>query len=457
MRYRVIAAVTLIVAMALITKSFSGGYQNIISSTLVLGLILLISYSVGFFGELIRLPRLTGYILTGIVLGPYVFNFISKTSLQELHFLNNLALAFIAFNAGAELQLDKLRKKFRTISFIVAGITIIVFSGVTLTLFGLSFFVPILKNYPFMVRLVISAIIGVISIAISPSSAIAIISEVKAKGTFTDLSLSVIVAMDVVVVICFAIVISFCQLLIVPNSSFNAIIIMNIAIEIIVAFVIGFFLGKGIIYLVKKLHLELPLLMAGMGFVVIKCCHLFGDYLSHAHNINMNIEPLLICMMAGFTVQNFSDLGETFINRLHSISLPIYVAFFTITGATIDLNILRHAWFLGLIIVIVRLIMMTIASFSSGRLAGESKDIYNSAWLGFITQAGISLGLLVEVSRRFPEIGTAIQSILIAAITINQIIGPITFKYILLKKGEAHTTLPFKVLNKAVNGTTSSI
>jgi Kef-type K+ transport system membrane component KefB len=114
------------------------------------------------------------------------------------------------------------------------------------------------------------------------------------------------------------------------------------------------------------------------------------------------------------------------------------VAFFTITGASININILKAGWLLGLIVVAVRVIMIYFGCYVSGKLSGDRPEIYKNTWLGFITQAGLSLGLLSEVVRRFPEFGTPIQSILIAAITLNQIIGPVTFKYGLSKLGETN-------------------
>ena len=80
--------------------------------------------------------------------------------------------------------------------------------------------------------------------------------------------------------------------------------------------------------------------------------------------------------------------------------------------------------------------MLFMGSCLSGKAAGDKKGICNNAWLGFITQAGVSLGLLSEVVRRFPEMGGDIQSILVAAITANQIAGPVAFKYALNKMGE---------------------
>jgi len=176
--------------------------------------------------------------------------------------------------------------------------------------------------------------------------------------------------------------------------------------------------------------------IAAMGFIVIKFCHFMGEYFNDAHDISINIEPLLICMFAGFTIQNYSKHGSTFLNRMDRVSLPIYVAFFAIAGASINISVLKSSWLLGLVIVVVRTLMILAGSRISGKISGDKTGICNNAWLGFITQAGVSLGLLSEVVRRFPEIGGDIQSILIAAITANQIVGPMAFKYALNRAGE---------------------
>jgi hypothetical protein len=93
---------------------------------------------------------------------------------------------------------------------------------------------------------------------------------------------------------------------------------------------------------------------------------------------------------------------------------------------------------MGIIVFLSRVVMIYFGSFFSGKLSGDRPQIYKNTWLGFITQAGVSLGLLTEVVRRFPEIGIPIQSILIATITLNQLIGPIAFKFALKKVGESN-------------------
>lgn len=432
-----ISALIIIIGAMIIIITKTGLYSDKhLSPTLTLGFMLLSAFTTGTILEKLGLPRITGYIFAGMFLGPYFFKFYTIKDVANLDFLNSLALSFIAFCAGGELRLDNIRKKLKSIIFLITGVTLIVFIGVTLTVFFLSGLMPFMSDLPTNIKIAISAIFGVIAVARSPSSAIAIISETRAKGDYTDLVLSVSIAMDVVIIIFFAMVISFSKLLISPDSSFSVLFIIELLIEIGIAFVLGYFLGKLIIFLIEKIKLEFPIVITAMGFLVIKFSHLLSSYLHEMHNINLNLEPLLICIAAGFTVQNFSKHGHNFLERMDAVSTPIYIGFFVITGASINIEVLKTGWMIGVIIVIVRTVMIVAGSFISGFLAGDKPILYKNTWLGFITQAGVSLGLLSEVGRRFPEYGASIQTILIASITLNQIFGPIAFKYALKKTGE---------------------
>lgn len=437
MARRFVSLLLILGSMALVVYADPFGLPEKLSPTLVLGFMLLAAYSIGFILEQKGFPRITGYILAGLLLGPHFLKFFSKGAVADLEFLNGLALAFIAFCAGGELKLANIRNKLKSIIFLISGVTSVVFAGVTLVVFAISEFIPFMSGYNVVMKLAISAIFGVIAVARSPSSTIAVISETDAEGEYTDTVLSVTIATDVIIIIFFAVVISACEVLISGSGGVSAVFLLKLLAEIGIAFLLGFLLGKLIIFLIEKVKIEFPVVITAVGFLVVKFSHLLGDYLLKDHEINLHLEPLLICMAAGFAVQNFSKHGSEFLERMDSISFPIYIGFFAITGANIDVTVLKTAWLLGLIVVLARIIMIYIGSYISGKLSRDPPKIYKNTWLAFITQAGVSLGLLAEVVRRLPDVGTPIQTILVAAITLNQVIGPIAFKYALFKVGEA--------------------
>lgn len=440
---RFLSLIFVLGSMALVVHLNFFQMNEPVSLTLVLGFLLLAAYCVGALLEGIGLPMITGCILAGVLLGPYYLSFYDQAAIKELAFIDSLALAFIAFCAGGELRLEDLKSKIKSIVYLLLGVTFVVFIGVTGVVFLISGFIPFMAKYSLFARLAIASIFGVIAVARSPSSTIAIINETKAHGRYTNTVLSVTIATDVVIIMAFAVVISLCQIIVAPSFSFDFVFVISLIIEIIIAFCLGFLLGKAIIYLIERVGVEFPIVIVGMGFLVIKFSHFLGDHLKSAYDMSLNLEPLLICMAAGYTVQNYSKHGRAFLGRLNRVALPIYVAFFAITGASINVDVLKTSWLLGLIIVVARIVMLYVGSFFSGRLSGDPPRIYNNTWLGFITQAGVSLGLLAEVVRRFPELGVSIQSILVAAITLNQIIGPVAFKYALNKVGEANKTKRF--------------
>ncbi len=435
---RIIVLAILIGVMVVIVHTGIIGRVNHLSQTLVLGFLLLAAYSTGFVLEKVKLPKITGYIIAGLVFGPHVLHLTPSESIVDLSFINSLALAFIAFCAGGELKISSIKKQFKSILSLVISQALVVFAGVSTFVFFLIDFMAIFTEVQFSYRVVISLFIGVISVARSPSSTIAIISETKAKGTYTDTVLSVTVVIDVVVIVLFGIVLSFGQMIVPGNGSIDWMFVLILLFEIAVAFILGGFLGQGIVYLIKQVKMEFPVVIIGIGFLVIKFSHLFSSYLLENYNVAINLEPLLICMSAGFTVQNFSKFGSEFLVKMDRVSLPIYIVFFAITGASINVEVLQTAWIFGIIIVCTRLVMLYIASLLSGIVSGDKPLLYKHYWLGFITQAGVSLGLLTEIVRRFPTIGIPIQSLLVAAITINQLVGPILFKYALNRVGDAN-------------------
>ena len=142
----------------------------------------------------------------------------------------------------------------------------------------------------------------------------------------------------------------------------------------------------------------------------------------------LHMEPLLICMSAGFFVQNFSPFGSHFIESLDRMALPIFVLFFSMAGASLNLESFRLYWPLALALVGVRIASIFGATWMAGTINKDPKLHNNSAWMAYLTQAGVAIGLAQLAERQFPEIGSSLTTIVLAVITINQIVGPITFK-----------------------------
>ena len=152
--------------------------------------------------------------------------------------------------------------------------------------------------------------------------------------------------------------------------------------------------------------------------------------LSNTHlSFEVLLEPLLICVVGSFVVTNTTKYRAELLKIFDVIGLPIYIAFFTLTGASLSLDILAQTWPIALIIFSIRLMALFIGSMSGGLIAGDPMRHNRIYWMGYITQAGVSLGLAKEMAIEFPEWGTAFATIIISVIIINQIVGPPLFKW----------------------------
>ena len=167
--------------------------------------ILLASKQIGQFFIKAELPLISGFLFTGILAGPYVLGFISVETTEKLRFVDEISLGFIAFAAGSELYLKELKSRFKIITWVTVGLVVSTFSLGSLTFFILSDFIPFMQSMPVASRIAVSILAGAILVARSPSSAIAIVNELRAMGPFTQTVLGVTMIMDVVVITLFAV------------------------------------------------------------------------------------------------------------------------------------------------------------------------------------------------------------------------------------------------------------
>ena len=383
------------------------------------------------------LPLISGFLFTGIIAGPYVLNLISYEATMNLQFIDELSLGFIAFAASNELHLKELKQKLKSIAWITTGIIAATFILCSVSVYMLSNWIPFMKQMPESNRWAVSILAGAIMVARSPSSAIAIINELRAKGPFTSTILSVTVIMDVLVIIIFSTSSSIADAIL-SGLPFNIGFIGLLIFELSISFFLGYLLSKILILLLKlSIRVQIKkwtvLLSGYMVFVFSKEI----KTLSHQYlPVEILLEPLLICMIAGFYVSNFSRYRHEFSQLLNDISAPVYIVFFTLTGASMSLDILAKTWHIAFALFFVRCVALSIGSYIGGMLARHSNEMNRIAWMGYVTQAGVALGLAREVIVEFPDFGTSFATIIVSIIVLNQIFGPPLFKRAIKKMNE---------------------
>ena len=396
---------------------------------------------IGSWFSRVGLPYITGYLLAGVVAGPFILELLPSDATTTLRYIDEVSLGIIAFVAGSELYLKEIRSRFRSIGFIATGLLLFGLSIGGVAIYFLTELIPFTQGMETTSRLAVAILGATILLALSPASTIAVIKEVRAKGSFTQTLLGVTVSMDVIIIVVFAVAVAIASAML-EGLGFNLTFIALLLIDLVAAIGLGYLTGKILDFILgtslKRIVKAGLILLTGyaifvFGFGVIELSH---DYLP----FEIHIEPLLVAMIGGFMVTNYTKHRSEFEAILHDISPLVYVAFFTLTGLAIKLDILLETWPVALALFGIRILSIYLGSYFGSRMAGEPENFQKNAWLGLITQAGIALGLAREVAVEFPALGDAFATMVISVVVLNEIFGPMFCKWALRRAGE--TNLP---------------
>jgi Kef-type K+ transport system membrane component KefB len=435
---QIVFAVALLIVMGLVDK-LPDGVSVFEPARIILnyGFLLLEAYLLGGIFSRIKLPKISGYIVAGILCGPYALGFIDSQRAEQMKLIDDLALTFIALTAGAELKIATLKQRKKTIGCAIAAITLLASTGIASAVWLLRDVFPFSSGLSTGQVLVLGALFGVIAVARSPTSAVAIIDECGAKGPFTDTVFGVTVAMDSLVILLFATVVSFSEALLVPAKGIDLGFVLTILLQLASSLAAGVVIGRGVAVYIGRIQKELTILLVVLSFLVTETSRWVSHTLDAHFGLSFHLEPLLIAIAAGFVVQNFTDAGERMSQSLHAVALPIFVVFFSMTGVSLNIGALAGTWALALAFSALRMGLTTSAGYVGCAVAGEGRRFRSLFGFGFYTQAGVILGLTPEIARRFPEWGVEASSFLVACITLNQIVGPPAFKFALDRMGES--------------------
>ncbi|RMG60896.1 MAG: hypothetical protein D6715_14550 [Calditrichaeota bacterium] len=371
------------------------------------------------------LPRITGYLLAGIVFGPHLMNFLSTTVVEELQLIDRIALSLIALTAGGELRLSQLRSQMKTLGGMLAGLILICLLGFMLLLMLVAPFTPGLEALPLVQQLGVAALMGVVAISASPATTIAVITETRARGPFTSLTLSLTVVLDIVVVLLFALVLGLARGFFHPTGALQLGTLLQAVQEIFFSLGVGTLLGYGIALYLKAIQRDVFLFIMGSILLSMEVSHL------------LHLELILVFIAAGFWVENFTPLGERLIEEIERYSLPVYVIFFAIAGASLNLPLLAGVWLLTVVLVSGRFAFHWLGTWLGGRLSAAPRLHRRFSWMALSGQAGITLGLAILIEQALGEpTGRLVKNLLIGGVAANQILGPVLYRWALVRAGE---------------------
>lgn len=417
----ILVGISILLRFSSAAFTFDPGAEMVIS----LGFIILFGFLFGKLVAKIGLPMITGYLFAGILAGPQVTTLITSPVVQKFQLIDQIALGIIALTAGGELRIPLLKAQFKSISLIILFQSLTVYFTVIIGLSLLQNMVGFPAQFGTNALIAMILLIATSCVANSPATAIAVITETRSAGEMTQRIISITVVKDVLVLILMTGVIAINKFFILSGESSGfgdfAYLLLNIFGSIGLGLGIGFI----IVVFLKYIKQDRAIFILGVVFAVSALAEI------------VHIELVLVCVTAGFIVENFSSFGDNFIKSIEEGSLPVYVIFFTISGASLDINLLSQFWALAILIVLLRLFATMLGSFWGSKLANDRSLVQRNVWTGFIGQAGITLGLAILIGEIFSEsFGPFLKTVIVSAIVINQIIGPVIFRIGLQKAGE---------------------
>ena len=401
--------------------------------------------------KLAKLPNVTGYIITGILVGPFVFGLLFNNFsydgikdstiyqyIDQIKWVSNVALGFIAFSIGSSFKakiIKSLGKSVLIITMLEAiGASILVFCG----LFAIHF------AFPDVISMELVLTLAAIASATAPAATLMVIKQYKARGPLVNTLLPVVALDDAAALILFAILFQIAST-ISTGGSFDAYkMLAKPIIEIVISLGIGVVLGLLISFANKyfksrnnRLAFCIFTVFAALGFYYLFKQSYMGEF---------ELSSLLICMMAGVIYTNLAKESGPTLDVLERFTSPIYMIFFVISGASLDLTIFFNENGLMVLLIAICYIIFRVAgkylgAYSGASIAHSEPQVKKYLGLTLIPQAGVAIGLATTASDLFNRVGNTEASALILAIILTstlvyELFGPTITKFALNKANE---------------------
>jgi Kef-type K+ transport system membrane component KefB len=403
-----------------------GGGRTDAHALLTFGFLILAAYTSGELATSVGLPRVVGYLLAGVLFGPSGLGTVSVEATRQLAPVSSLAIALIAYLAGAELRWSELRSRARAISWILLAELAVSFVALASTLMLLRERVPFLAGTSMPTTIGFSLLFASIAVVHSPAVTMALLTETGAKGPVARTTLGVVLVSDVVVIVLFSGVLALTRALVPPTGPDVAVSLGRVVWELGGAVVVGAVLGAAVALYLRFVKRELVLFAILVAF--------FGSEIARlAH-----VETLLTLLTAGFVTENISRRadGDALRHAMERSGAPVFVVFFALAGAAMALGELAGVWPLVIPLVAVRMAAIWAGSRLGARQGGAPAPVDRLVWMGLISQAGVAIGLATVIAEVYPTRGAPIQTLFLATLAVNQTIGPILFRVALSRAGE---------------------
>ena len=390
------------------------------------------------FVKPLKLPAVTGYLIAGILIGPYCLGklgvpglgFPTTADVKALSLFNDVALGFIAFAIGNEFRLSQLRQtgKQATVIGIFQALTATLM--VDLMLIGLHFF--ILGD---SISVADAIVLGAIATATAPAATLMVVRQYKAKGELTDLLLPIVALDDAVGLIVFAVSFGIAKAINCGNYDMVSILVEPL-LEIVFSVLLGFVMGGVFSAAEKYFKSNSKRLSLSITFVILTVALSMMEF--EVGGVKIGFSSLLVCMMLGTVFCNVCDFSADMMDKTDKWTSPLYILFFVLSGAELELDV-----FSNLSVIVVGLVYIFARAFGKWMGASISSKCMKCSpsvqkWLGItlLPQAGVALGMSVTVAQTLGADGELIRNIVLFGVLIYELIGPAMTRIALIHSGD---------------------
>jgi Kef-type K+ transport system membrane component KefB len=421
---RLLALGIVVTIAALVTGADATGAVGLRGTGLAIGFTLIAAALTGELVEKVKLPRISGYLLFGMLCGPYAGAIITPVMARELQVVNGLAIALIAFIAGLEINIHRLRPRLRAM-LTMGGVTIGIM-WVTLTLgFWVAWpYLPILPEATGLARVALAGLVATVTTSFSPTVSIAVITESRARGPLCELVLALVVLADLILILLFTLSMESVRFALGASNESHG-MLSGLAWEIFGSFAFGGIVGSLFALYLRYVGREVTVALLALSSVLSELAGLW------------HFEPLLAALAAGLVVENIAPPeGDVLRSAVERGALPVLVLFFAAAGANLHLDALASLGVVAVFIALARGALIRFGSQAGAYVAGIDGQPPRLAWMGLVSQAGVTLGLAIIIGTEFPDWGARLQALIVALIAMHEMVGPILFRAALSRAGE---------------------
>jgi len=405
-----------------------------VGTALAVGFTLLGAWVAGDLLRRLHLPRLTGYLLFGVLVGPYLGNVITSSMASQLQAITGLATTLIALIAGLTISLERLGGRLSAIVRLTTVTFAVVIIGIGTAAWFAWSWLPVAPESSGMTRAVIVCLLTIMVASVSPTMTAAVTTETGARGRLSELVLAVVVLADLVLLVLFSCAMQVARAVLRPDIE-GPNLLVRFAWETGGAVAFGALVGALFALYLRYVGREVTLALLAM-------CGLLSQV-----GTTQQFGPLLAAVSAGLVIENLSvSQGDALRAAVQRGAPPVLIIFFVAIGSSLRVDALVALGPIALALAAIRTALIRIGVRAGVNASGIDPGVGRYAWTGLISQAGITVGLASVVASEFPGWGTQLQTLLIALIPIHELIGPMLFRRGLAQAGEQEARAPRPLL-----------